>query len=83
MAKEVKPETLDEVLKRLEVPLETFAQQVGMISDGMKVFEKSQLTYDTIVHLIARSSRVPQGQVLAVLEAISSLDQKYLKKGKG
>lgn len=82
MAIKVKPETLDEVLKRLEVPLETFAQQVGMIADGMKVFEKSQLTYDTIIMLIARSSRVPQGEVLKVLEAISSLDTKFLKKAK-
>lgn len=79
MAKKVVPETLDQVLARLEVPLEEFARNVGMIADGMKVFQKSQLKMTTIIHLVSRSAGIGYGDTQKVIEALGSLDKKYLK----
>jgi len=80
MPKRVLPSTIEETLAEMEVPLDQFARQVGMIADGMKMLTKSQLKESTIIMLIAKSSNVSQPDVKKVLEAMASLDQKYLKK---
>lgn len=82
MPKRVQPPTLDEVLKDMNMPLEEFATGVAKISRGMQVLSESRLRPDTIIMLVAKASGESQERVKRVLEALPSLESRFLKPEK-
>lgn len=82
MAKNITKKDLVETLEGLEMTLEEFACGVVKISSAVEVLSKSRLNWSTIVMLVAKASSMPQGDVNKVLEALPSLEEKFLKPEK-
>jgi hypothetical protein len=62
-----------------ETPAEVLAESIKKISDGMKIIEKSRLTDDAVVTLLADSTKVAKGTIRTVLKGLKNLEIDYLK----
>lgn len=66
--------------EKVEENAEDIATAVAKISRGMEVLNNSRLKPKAILLLISHSSKVPQGTVSKVLQAMTDLERDYLKK---
>jgi hypothetical protein len=74
-----KTQKLEERLEEAGMTLEELAVAIEKVSNGVEVLFNSRITYDTLVMLISRSSKVSQKDVKAVLDCLPQLKREYLK----
>jgi len=77
-AKAAKPEPTITV-KDDGTPTEVLASAIVDISKAAKSLLSSRLRHDTLIMLIAHSSKVSQKNVKAVLDSLTDLERRYLK----
>lgn len=63
-----------------EVPVEILATAILEIAKGMERINRSRLTREALVTLIADKSKVAKGTVHVVLNNLDALERNFLKK---
>lgn len=66
-------------VKNDDTPIEVLAASIVDISKAAKSLLSSRLRHDTLIMLIAHSSKVSQKNVKAVLDSLTDLERRYLK----
>lgn len=72
-----KQETAEE--KQARETIETIATTIAQLSRQVKAIIGGRLNRDTIIILLANTTRLPQQTVMTVLTAIENMEAKHLK----